>query len=318
MIKTDYSKVSALFLTYPENFESEYHELAPFFEELISICPDDIIYFIIVNNENSGRYIKNRFKHKDIRPIVIKDFYEVWLRDIIGFSFEDKIVKPYFNPTYCKDIYTKEYLNLIDKQTQYIIKKSINVPILRTQLNWDCGNLGTNGTLGFITDKLITDNPDKDVKGIIRKDLGIEPIFIPTNKYDELGHTDGYLAFENKNEVILPKLPVLSSLQYDKVYIEEIERIIQSSGMKISHLYDRPIIGSNQNTFNAIGNYINYLNINNHVITPIYKLPKYKEEFNYNSKNYEIYNSKFKSVKSIQADKLAALGGVLHCVSFTF
>lgn len=316
MINTDYSKVNALFLTYPENFETEYHELAPFFEELISLCPNDIIYFIIVNNSNSAKYIKNRFKEKDIRPIVVSDFYEVWLRDIMGFACTDRIIKPRFQPDYCKDKYSKEYVDLVNQQTKYIIRKSINVPIQEIDLVWDGGNFGTNGTICFVTEKILKDNPNKDINTIVKNTMNLDLVLIPQNIYDTMGHTDGYIAVISNEEVFLPKYPDLKFLAHDIAYSKLLKNIVESKGMKVNYLFDRPVDESKNELYSLRGNFINHLNINRTVILPKYKLPYYKRQEDYNSSNFEIIKMYSKVTKQINCDQLVNEGGGLHCISW--
>lgn len=318
MVRTDYTKVEALFLVYPENFEREYHELAPFFEELISLCPNDITFFIICNNQNSANHIKKRFKEKDIRPILVPDFYEVWLRDVLGFAFNNKIIKPQFNPSYCNQQYSKEYLNLINEQVDYIIKKSINIPIERIDVNWDGGNFSSNERYAFVTNKVIEDSPDVDVAKLVKDKFNLKLILLPLNKYDPLGHTDVFFQFISPNEVLLSKVPNLKSFEYDSEYLEVLKEVFNQYGINVTHMYDRPIVKSVQGAGDARGSYTNFLNINGHIIMPEYKIPNYKKELDNNLVNAQIFQKIAKSVQTIESDELAKLGGVLHCVSWVY
>ena len=85
MIKAEFTKVSDLFLPYPKGFK-DYTSLAPFFKKLIGVVPDDIRQFIIVNNQDAADEIKNCYPAKNIQPLVIENFHEIWLRDIMGFN----------------------------------------------------------------------------------------------------------------------------------------------------------------------------------------------------------------------------------------
>lgn len=105
MIKPDYSEVKDLFLAYPEGFDDGYHSLKDFYVKLIEIIPDEINLFIIVNNKEAEREINVLFPHKKIKVILIPDFNEIWLRDILGFNTGmNRIYKPIFSPDYCTNI----------------------------------------------------------------------------------------------------------------------------------------------------------------------------------------------------------------------
>jgi agmatine/peptidylarginine deiminase len=308
MRKPDYAKVNSLFVTYPENFDHEYHELAPFFEGLISLCPDDITCFVIVNNENSARYIRRIFKNKDVKPIVVSGFYEVWLRDIMGFSCDDFVLKPKFKPDYCKDIYTEDYLRIIDKQTRYIISKTIDVPVKNCDLVWDGGNLGTNGKQAFVIDKIVKDNPTIDLDVYFKNYLNLELVLLPQNKYDILGHTDGCLQFINSNTAAVSCLSGKEN-SYDQNYIKEIVENLKRSNVDLKRTDDFISIDVQNGICSSRGIHVNFLQLNEQLIYPWY-----------NNKSVNIeqrLGSSFNVLKRINSNKISELGGSLHCISFT-
>ena len=61
-------------------------------------------------------YLNSIFPDKVIFDIIIKDFNELWLRDLMGFNMDGRIIKPIYSPTYCIKRYDNEYLKLLDKQ----------------------------------------------------------------------------------------------------------------------------------------------------------------------------------------------------------
>lgn len=313
MIKTDYSDSRALFLCYPENFESPYHELAPFFEGLIFLCPPEITCFVVVNNVNSARYIKKIFKNKDVRPILVKGFQEVWLRDMMGFAFSDHIVRPQFKPDYCTDIYDRYYLKQIDKQINYIIRKSINVPIKRIPLIWDGGNFGTNGTVCFITDKILRKNHKSVVVNTIENTLRIRPIFLPTNKFDVLGHTDSLLTFIDSQTILSLKYNMQYSSRYDQQHIESIHKIIRKENYKLVYVRDFIDDETNNGIESSRGSYVNHLRLNKTLIVPTYNAAD-----NENFLNERVYSSLHENTYHINCDKIGCHGGGLHCISFCF
>jgi hypothetical protein len=81
-----------------------------FYEDLISLVPDDILLYIIVNNGKAVDRLEKLFPERKKEIILIKGFYEPWMRDIMGFNSKDFIIKPRYRPDYYQDVYTPSYL----------------------------------------------------------------------------------------------------------------------------------------------------------------------------------------------------------------
>jgi len=329
MIKPDYSKVKDLFLAYPKGFDKENDALSDFFEDLIGLIPQEIHQYIIVNNKSAGERIKTIHPTKNIDTVIIKDFSEIWLRDILGFNTEgDKIIKPKYKPDYYKNIYDKKYLALIEDQTREIIDRTIGKEIIDMPLIMDGGNLVTNGEIGIITNKIFRDNNDKskeEVIEILKEYLGIRPIIIETSKYDMLGHSDGFVSFLNEKEICLAQYPETKLLKNDIEILSAIERTLQEEGLEVINIYDRPVYQkakSDDNTkedfiYGARGNYINFITFNDTIILPNFTLSNPKESEFHNQKNKEILSETGKKINIINTNKIGDLGGGCRCLSFT-
>lgn len=324
MIKPDYSKITDLFLAYPYGFDKYYHSFTPFFDELISLVPDDIHLYPIVNNRKATQRLHELFPNKNIEVVEIKGFYEIWLRDIMGLNCGEYIIKPIFKPDYYKDVYTIGYLEKIDKQVRNIIATTIRKEIIDIPLIWDCGNLITNGEVSFITDKILRDNKSltkAEVVAIIKKYTNTEPIIIPTSKYDKLGHFDGYISFLNKETVCLASYPLDDSLSEDNLYILKLKQEIISRGFKIVNSIEKTEIDKSREgkdfIYSAKGCYVNMLLLNDLVILPNYTFLNNKENILLNELNSNIIGNYFEDAKSVNCDLIAKDGGVLRCLSFT-
>ena len=197
-MKTEFSQVNDLFIPYPKGYKCTTDKLNLFFKELIGLIPNSIRQFIIVNNQDAGIEIETFYPQKNINIILVYGFNEMWLRDIMGFNGGlNFIFKPIYKPDYCNYIYTDTYLEQINNQVRQIFKKSINPEIIDIPLIIDGGNFVTNGTVAFMTDKILKDNLSNsdDIKKILSQYLGVNVIFIESNKNDKLAHSDGYLNF---------------------------------------------------------------------------------------------------------------------------
>jgi agmatine/peptidylarginine deiminase len=327
MIRSDFDKVNHLVLPYPRGFDNEYEKLVRFFEDLISLIPDDIHQYIIVNNKNAGEIIKLINPTKNIDTILIDGFNEIWLRDIIGFAKGDVIVKPIFKPTYYKNVYTDDFLSELDGQVVEIIKHLTGKEPIDMPLVMDGGNLITNGDIGIITDKCIRDNTDKsieEINSIIYDYLGIEPVFIETSKSDLLGHSDGYVSFVNKQNILVSSYPEKIFLEHDKKCVEKIIDKIKIKNININRIKDRPIEEKAQSIYNsnndfllsARGNYVNFLNLGDTIILPQYNLTSSSETIFYNNINTQTLKDYGYDVNGLNCDSISKLGGVLRCLSF--
>jgi agmatine/peptidylarginine deiminase len=324
MIKPDFTKVTDLFLTYPFELDKHHHSFTNFYDELISLIPDDIHLYLIVNNNSALERVVNLFPNKNLDVVVIKQFYEIWLRDIMGFNCGDKIVKPIFKPDYYKDVYTKSYLELVDKQVREIIGKTIRKEIVDIPLVWDGGNLITNGKLGFINDKIIKDNNGLSLAQIeqtINQYLGIESIIIPTFKYDKLGHADGSISFIDENTVCIASYPDDKFYNEDNIYIDKLLNIVKELGFNIVRTLEKPIdeksrLG-NDFLYSSRGCYVNNLIINDTLILPEFTFTDQNDSNYYNNANLSILSNYFNNVIPINCDLISKDGGVIRCLSFT-
>lgn len=331
MIKEEYSNVKNLFLPYPKGFRDSNLQLNNLFKNLIGQIPDTIQQFIIVNNREAENEINELYPNKNIKTILIKDFHEIWLRDIMGISGYNKIYKPIYKPDYCNYLYTDNYLKTIDYQVREIIEKSINSQIIDIPLIIDGGNFVSNGEIGFITDKVLNDNSYSEdrIKNILDEYLGIKAVIIKSNKNDKLSHSDGYLNFLGKKRICLSKYPQIDFLKEDIQYLISLESTLEQNSLEIISIYDRPIaekvIGggktlqdrSNDCLNSARGIYVNFLILNEAVIMPEYSIPDYKKTMDYNLVNKRILNDLGYNTLSINCDSLGKLGGSIHCCSFT-
>jgi agmatine/peptidylarginine deiminase len=185
--------------------------------------------------------------------------------------------------------------------------------MIKIPLIWDCGNLVTNGEIGFITDQLLADNKkthdETQIKEIIRANLKFEPIIIPTHTDDLFGHSDGYLSFLNHNTLAISKYPKNASKK-DIKYLEEVKAIVNNHVSNVIEIRENPTYEENNGIESAKGLYVNLLSFGNLIFMP-----------SYGDSDDEKYNrdllSKCGKVYPIACDELAAFGGLLHCISFT-
>lgn len=328
MVKTDFDKVTHLFLAYPEGFNNDYDELAPFFDKLITKIPPEISLSIITNNARAKQKLQFKFRRRNLEIIVEESWNEIWLRDVLGISNGEYIYKPIYEPAYCSYMSkSMDYRNL-NSVTINIIKERLQMGIVQIPLKLDGGNFIANRQFAFITEKILQDNnlSEMEVSAIIKEKMGVIPIIVPINKGDVIGHSDGYMGFIEDNIICISEYPRQDSLKDDNKYLDALRNICGDLNLRIQPMQERPLGYSipceceskkRSCTYTATGCYVNFLRLNNTIILPEYTLTNLKETMYYNNVNEEALSRYGYQVIKINCDMLAQHGGSLRCLSFT-
>lgn len=329
MVLTDYDAVSKLLLAYPERFYNGYDELVPFYDELLSLIPNDFETWVITNNNQSIKKLEEKFSHKKMSFLGLKGWDDIWLRDCLGIVKGDKVIKPEYSPNYCESGNNREYFKKINGLSRIIIKECLNKEIIPLNLKLDGGNFICNNDLVFITDKILEQNgiySQKEISINLIESLSLRPIIIERNKCDVIGHTDAYINFIDEKRALISSYPPFPFLKDDIDFLNHLDEKLKAEGIERITFYDRPIDegahclckrkSGKPCFYSARGNYINFLRINNLIILPEYNLSTKRESDFYNKKNQEVLESLGFEVRRINCDRLAKFGGVLHCISF--
>jgi agmatine/peptidylarginine deiminase len=198
-------------------------------------------------------------------------------------------------------------------QGMKIIHSILGIDMVKIPLIWDCGNLITNGEVGFITDQILSDNKksydENQIKEIIRSNLKIEPIIIPTHPEDVFGHSDAFLSFLNHDILAISKYPDDADKK-DLKYLDDLRQIVQKNVSNVIEIIENPTYEVNNEIESAKGLYVNLLSLGNKIFMPSY-------ENNDTEKQNLDCLSKYGKVYPIPCNELALFGGLLHCISFT-
>ena len=300
-----------MFLAYLEGVIDcgiDYYSSSKVFDTIIKSLPRKTKLVVFVKSVEISKIVSKL--HRNTTILVNSELSLIWIRDSAGFNMGTHIVKPIFRPKYYRKYF--EEAALID-QSMKIIHSILGINMVKIPLIWDCDNLVTNGEIGFITDQLIADNKknhdESQIKEIIRSNLKIEPIFIPTHPDDIFGHSDAYMSFVNKNTPSILKYPE-SADKKDLKYLEELKGIVQKHVSNVFEIVENPTYEKNNDIERAKGFYVNILSLGNLIFMPTYDK---SDEEKYNKDLL----SKYGKVYPISCSELAAFGGLLHCISFT-
>ncbi len=316
-IKTDFDHINELYLVYPKGVKedsthrpglSDYNGLTSFYDELIKLIPLDIKLKLLVKSHSIKEEVKHARENMDV--MINSQLTSIWIRDWSGFCAGTKLFKPIFRPKY----YYGEY-HLADEINiaAYSLHSFMGIDMEELPLILDGGNFVTNGEVAIITRRINKDNkkkyPDeKDIKAIIQDKLKIKPIFVDEMEGEETGHADGCFAFLSKNDIAVSKYPEgLAEKGGD--YLNDNAQMLEKEGFTVHRIHDFP----DEKKFSAKGLFINFLRLNDTILMPEYSNMGGTEI----EKNKKILGKNDKKIVTINCDKLAELGGVLHCISFT-
>ena len=271
-------------MSYPKGFSNEYETLVPFYNELIALIPNNIKLIIVVNTKKVQCELKCRFRDRPNLELVVVNFWdEIWLRDCMGLYAGNQIYKPNYSPNYCNLAKETTYYRYVNKLAKRILAETLTQTIIDIPLNIDGGNFVHNTETVFLTEKVVEDNPGKDVKQIIKDYTGLAPIIVKRSYYDVIGHTDGYMAFKDKQTIFVSQYAQLPYLKKDVQYVNMLKSVAIDNGFKVLPIFDHPVDEPIQCAckgkktrsclFSACGIYVNYIRFNNLIIMPEYSLP---------------------------------------------
>ena len=327
MIVRDFDNVENLVLVYPEGLKDPYYSsLTPFYDKLISLIPDELMIHLIVHVNCKNDSLSNRFQRDNLRTIKSDLFRDIWIRDYFGFHDNKTIYKPIFKPSFDDDPtwLDRKYRDSFNQKVKSFLSANFDqFQIKEIDLIWDGGNLIHNGNIGFITDKIFRDNIDKsqsEILELIKCNLGIEPIIVESLEDDVLAHTDGYLSFLSEREALVSTYPQYEFLSDNIDYSRKLSETLTSKGLNVIAIKDRPVdFYQDEDLQNsAEGNFINFLQLNDHVIIPAFRRRYSMYDINFLDFNKKLLSNHFNKVICIDSNQLSHLGGVLRCISWTF
>lgn len=231
---------------------------------------------------------------------------DIWCRDYMPIQTPSgKLIQFRYEPSYLKG--NQEWEN--SRSDVREVDKINGFNPLFSDINLDGGNVVMFKNKAIITDRIFSENPDLE-KDYIRKKLAelleCELIIIPAlaKSYDYTGHADGMIRWVDDNTVIVNDLSNDSTTFKNKM-----NRAMRMANLNYIEFpyFDYKIEG---NDGHAIGVYLNYLEVNNLIVMPVfgYNGNKDKEAF---EKLKQIFPNKI--IETIDYNEVALCGGILNC-----
>jgi agmatine deiminase len=185
---------------------------------------------------------------------------------------------------------------------------------LYSNINLDGGNIVHWSDRAIITDRVFDENPEYTNKARLIAELEnlleVEIIIIPQINCDLTGHADGLVRFVDRNTLLGND----REKEY-KYWKKKMNRVLKEHGMEY---IDIPFFEYRDRNHrdNAIGIYVNYLEIKDLIILPIFETEGNKdaevvEQFG------KIFSKRNRKIETISYNPVGLEGGLLNCTTWT-
>ena len=209
-------------------------------------------------------------------------------------------------------IYDPKYLKTKSgeksKSNPDTICRAIGISTTPSKIKLDGGNIVHWKNRIIMTDRIFEENPEYSQNQLldnIIKELEINDIvLIPEQPGDFTGHADGLIRFIDEKTVVINDLS-----QEKKQFKNAFEIAIHNAGFEAIVLPYNPY--NNKNNTDGKGCYINYLQMKDIIIFPIYGMKEDDEAFKQIQSIYPGY-----TIATINCKDIAKEGGVLNCISW--
>jgi agmatine deiminase len=174
----------------------------------------------------------------------------------------------------------------------------------------DGGNIVRSTDKVIITKRVFKDNPTiskNDLINALEQHLHAKVLIIPDHTTDETGHADGHIRFINDKTVLVNELA-----NEFKYWQQGFRKMIQQYGLDYIEMpWFEPKLKNEP--ISALGIYVNYLEIDNLIIFPIFQIPGNKDQQALNTITNAFPN---KIIEPININEIGLKGGLMNCISW--
>lgn len=244
-------------------------------------------------------------KHS-IKYDFLKATKDIWCRDYMPIQTEmGKFVQFRYEPSYLKGDF--------ELQSDTIeVCKANNISPQFSKINLDGGNVVNWSDRAIITDRVFDENPEYPNKNKLISEienlLEVEVIVIPQIKSDFTGHADGLVRFIDRNTLLGN-----DRQQEYKYWSIGIGKVLKEK--RIDYI-DIPFLNhiEKNHPYHAIGCYVNYLEIGELIVLPVFEVKNNKDQEVYD-KFREIFPER--KIETINYNQIGLYGGLLNCTTWT-
>ena len=254
--------------------------------------------------DTCNRLISILEKHK-VKYSFLKATKDIWCRDYMQVQTPSgKLIQFTYDPSYLRD--NKEWED--SRSDVKEVCRLNNIEALFSDINLDGGNVLICDGRAIISDRVFSENPDRDKDEIV-KELGqlleCEIIIIPAENDDMTGHADGMVRFVNRNIILGNNLE-----EEYKYWREGMQKVIEKYKLKYINLpFFLP--KDSKHPLSAVGIYVNYLEVNNLIVLPVFGRDEDKQAIDIIQKTFPN-----KVIETIDYNAVALEGGLLNCTTW--
>lgn len=254
--------------------------------------------------ETCERLVTILEKH-NIRYSFLKGTKDIWCRDYMPIQTESgNFIQFKYDPSYLKG--NKEWE--ASRSDVKEVCKLNNIDAQFSDINLDGGNVLICEGRAIISDRIFSENPDMNREELVSelsKLLECEIIIIPAENNDMTGHTDGMVRFVNKNTILGNNLE-----EEYKYWREGMQKVIDKYNLNYINMpFFEP--KDSKHPLSAIGVYVNYLEVNNLIVLPVFGREEDKQVVSIIEKAFPE-----KVIETIDYNEVALEGGLLNCTTW--
>lgn len=245
-------------------------------------------------------------KKHNVEYRLLKGTNDIWCRDYMPVQTESgKLIQFTYNPSYLKG--KKEW-----EESRSDVRKACrlnNIEAIFSDINLDGGNVLICDGRAIISDRILSENPTKDKDFLVNeltKLLECEIIIIPAENDDFTGHADGMVRFVNRNTILGNRMA--DEYKYWQKGMQKVLETYNLTYIDVPFLTD---IKDSKHPESAIGIYVNYLEVNDLIVMPVFG----REE---DAQAVGIIQKAFpnKQIETINYNDVAKEGGLLNCTTW--
>lgn len=244
--------------------------------------------------------LQNIFKKHNVAYDIIPDTKDVWCRDYMPLQLDkDRFLCYTYKPDYLlKNPQNRKYIT-----DSVLLSRRMNLKVKESSLIIDGGNVVKIGNKVIMTEKVFVENPRFSEKGLVKRlqeQLECEVVFIPWDRNEIYGHSDGVIKPISDEAVLMTNYH-----DYDKGYSQEVIR-------RLSGKFDVNTLSYHVNRKDSRSwAYINFLTVGNLIVLPCFGIEEDEQALS----QIRLYYPHC-IIEQVNIALLVKDGGGLNCVTW--
>ena len=253
---------------------------------------------------NLYKNLKQILKDNGVDCRLLKYTEDIWCRDYMPIQTGDnRFVSYKYFPNYLNDAENRKFITNVKKVGNVdFLKWSDNVVDL--DLIIDGGNIVKCGNKIVMTEKVFVENKNKsrdDVQKMLTDAFQCEIVFIPWDREEIYGHSDGVIHYLGGNRVLMTNYE-----QFDADMAKKFRQVLDEHFDVVGLKYDVETLNDNSWA------YINYLQIGKLVLVPQLGIPEDRQAL----QQIEDLLPECNVIGVPDAMEAVEKGGALNCISW--